>query len=171
MRGNTFEILTGFAVVVLSAALLVYAYMGTQGKNVSGYQLRVKFERADGLHEGSDVKIGGIRVGQVVRLELDPVNYSAVAVLSIDPNVKLPTDTSAAIISENLLGGKYLSVTPGGDEEMLKPGDQIESAQSSVILEDLIGRFIFSDKEDKKESKHDDQKSGSSSNGSSAKAA
>lgn len=147
MRGNTFEILTGFGVVVLSVALLSYAYMGTRGKNVGGYELRVKFERADGLHEGSDVKVGGIRVGQVARLQLDPNNYSAVAVLSIDPKIKLPTDTSAAIISENLLGGKYLSVTPGGDEDMLKPGDQIESAQSSVILEDLIGRFIFSDKD------------------------
>lgn len=159
MRGNTFEILTGFAVVVLSGALLLYGYMGTRGKNMDGYELRVKFERADGLHEGSDVKIGGIKVGQVARLELDPENYSAVAVLSIDPKVKLPTDTSAAIISENLLGGKYLCVTPGGDEEMLKSGDQIETAQSSVILEDLIGRFIFSDKDkdDKKEPANSDK--------------
>ncbi len=149
MRANFLEILTGFLVILLSVGLLIYAYYGTRGRDQQGYSLKIKFERVDGLSEGSDIKMGGIRIGRVASLKLDPEDYSAIATLDINPDVKIPADSSASIISENLLGGKYLSIAPGGDEEMLKPGDEIEHAQSSLILENLIGQLIFSDKDKK----------------------
>jgi phospholipid/cholesterol/gamma-HCH transport system substrate-binding protein len=85
-------------------------------------------------------------------MTIDPDTYAAVIELSINPKIKLPTDTSASIISESLLGGKYLDLQPGGDEEMMKEGGIIEQTQSSVILESLIGQFIFNGK-DKEEAK------------------
>ena len=109
--------------------------------------------------DGSDVKIGGIRVGTVSKMTLDPLTYAAIIELAINPKIKLPTDTSASVISENLLGGKYLDLQPGGDETMMKEGDEIQQTQSSVILESLIGQFIFGNKD--KDKNKDDEKSSS----------
>lgn len=150
MRVNVVETITGGIVVILSAILLVYAYNATQHNDQKGYKIRASFNKADGLVEGSDVKIGGIRVGTVSKMTIDPNTYAAIIEMSINPDIKLPTDTSAAIISESLLGGKYLDLQPGGDDEMMKEGSKIDQTQSSVILESLIGQFIFSNK-DKKE--------------------
>jgi phospholipid/cholesterol/gamma-HCH transport system substrate-binding protein len=152
MRINIIETITGGIVVILSLILLVYAYTATQHNNQQGYKISARFNKADGLVEGSDVKIGGIRVGSVSKMTIDPDTYAAVIELSINPKIKLPTDTSASIISESLLGGKYLDLQPGGDEEMMKEGGIIEQTQSSVILESLIGQFIFNGK-DKEEAK------------------
>ncbi|MFN7662220.1 MAG: outer membrane lipid asymmetry maintenance protein MlaD [Alphaproteobacteria bacterium] len=150
MRVNVVETITGGIVVILSAILLVYAYNATQHNDQKGYKIHASFNKADGLVEGSDVKIGGIRVGTVSKMTIDPNTYAALIEMSINPDIKLPTDTSAAIISESLLGGKYLDLQPGGDDEMMKEGSKIDQTQSSVILESLIGQFIFSNK-DKKE--------------------
>ncbi len=153
MRGNFVEFITGMIVIIISVFLLAYGYMGTRGDRAQGYELLVKFDRADGLVEGSDVKIGGIRVGTVSKLVLDPKTYEALVHLKVNPQVKLPTDSSASIISENLLGGKYLVLVPGGDDTMLQPGDTLQYSQSSMILESLIGKLIFDDKDKSKDNK------------------
>ncbi|HCI48991.1 MAG: outer membrane lipid asymmetry maintenance protein MlaD [Alphaproteobacteria bacterium RIFCSPLOWO2_01_FULL_45_8] len=159
MRINIVETITGGIVVVLSAILLLYAYVSTQYKGQEGYKITARFNKADGLVDGSDVKIGGIRVGTVSKMTLDPLTYAAIIELAINPKIKLPTDTSASVISENLLGGKYLDLQPGGDETMMKEGDEIQQTQSSVILESLIGQFIFGNKD--KDKNKDDEKSSS----------
>ncbi len=153
MRGNFVEFITGMIVVLISVFLLGYGYLGTRGDRAQGYELLVKFDRADGLVEGSDVKVGGIRVGTVSKLVLDPQSYEALVHMKIDPQVHLPTDSSASIVSENLLGGKYLALVPGGDETMLKPGDTLQFSQSSMILESLIGKLIFDNKDKNKDDK------------------
>ena len=83
-------------------------------------------------------------MGAVVGQELDTKEYLAVVRLSLDPQVRLPEDSSAAVVSEGLLGGKYLSLTPGGADDMLEAGDEIQFTQPSVNLEELIGKFMFS---------------------------
>ncbi len=147
MRGNLVETIAGGIVLIIACLVLVFAYKENSGQDVSGYNVTAKFDRVDGLAEGSDIKLSGIKIGKVTSLKIDPKIYMAVATLTISDNIKLPIDSSAAIISESLLGGKYLSITPGGEEDMLKEGDEIYNVQSSLILESLISQLIFKDKD------------------------
>jgi phospholipid/cholesterol/gamma-HCH transport system substrate-binding protein len=149
MKDNIFETLVGSLVLAIAGFVLAYAYMGSKKDTLKGYPLVVRFEKADGLMEGSDVKVSGIKIGRVEFLKMDHDNYQAVATILVNPGLQFPKDTSAAIVSESLLGGKYLSLTPGGDEEYLNPGEEIIHAQSSIILESLIGQMVFNNKDDK----------------------
>ena len=88
--------------------------------------------------------MSGIKIGTVVRQSLDPDTYQAVVTLDIASDVKLPDDSSAKITSEGLLGGSYISVTPGGSEDMLAGGGEIMFTQGSVDLMSLIGQAVFS---------------------------
>lgn len=144
MQRNVLETIMGGVVLAVAAFFLVFAYTSSDIARVGGYELYAKFDRVDGLQEGSDVRLSGIKVGTVVNETLEPETYLAVLTLSIDPRVTLPADTVAKIMSDGLLGGKYLALDPGGDERMLQPGDEIQFTQSSINLEDLIGRYIFS---------------------------
>lgn len=144
MRGNVVEALLGAVVLVVAAGFLVFAYSSTEVGSVAGYEVSAKFDRVDGLAVGSDVRLGGIKIGTIVGQTLEPDTYLAIVRMSIDPAIRLPTDSSAEIVSDGLLGGRYLSLMPGGAEEMLATGDEIRFTQSPVSLESLIGRLIFS---------------------------
>ncbi len=158
MKDNVFEALVGSIVLAIAGFILVYAYLGHKKEGIQGYPLVIRFEKADGLMEGSDVKVSGIKVGRVSSLTMDKDTYQAVAHILINAGVQFPKDTSAAIVSESLLGGKYLALTPGGDDEYLKPGAEITHAQSSIILESLIGQMVFNNKNDKKDTHENDDK-------------
>lgn len=105
------------------------------------YVLRAAFNKVDGLFVGNPVYLGGIRIGAVEDLTLDS-RYRAVAKLRIDTNIKLPTDTSIAIHTDGLFGGKFVVLEPGGEEEQLKDGDLISYAQDAVIVSDLLDMII-----------------------------
>ena len=151
MRGNVVEALLGAVVLVVAVGFLVFAYTSTDVAAVEGYRVNAKFDRIDGLVVGGDVRLGGIKVGTIVAHELEPDTYLAVVRMDIDPRIKLPVDSSAEIISDGLLGSKYLSLVPGGDEEMLEVDGEIRFTQSPVSLENLIGQLIFSQGETKQE--------------------
>ncbi|OFW86729.1 MAG: outer membrane lipid asymmetry maintenance protein MlaD, partial [Alphaproteobacteria bacterium RIFCSPHIGHO2_01_FULL_40_8] len=126
------------------------AKVGTSG----GYHLVAKFDNVDGIANGSDVKISGVKIGTVENQFLDETDFRAALKLNIDSSIKLPSDSSAKIASEGLLGSKYLAINPGGDEEMLMDGEEIAFTQSSVNLEELLGKFIFgSENKNKNEKK------------------
>lgn len=144
MKNNLVEALIGAAVLVVAAWFFMFTYKTTEFGKVEGYSLSARFDRVDGLNVGGDVRIGGIKVGTIISQEVDLETYQAVLKLSIDPRVRLPADTSAKIRSESLLGGRYLSLEPGGDDEYLEDGDEIEFTQGSIDVIDLIGREIFS---------------------------
>ena len=93
----------------------------------------------------------GIKVGSIVASELDPKTYQAIVRFSVTDEVKLPLDTAAAITSEGLLGGTYLSLRPGGSLENLAPGDEIQETQDAVDLIGLIGKFMYGDSSAKQE--------------------
>jgi len=151
MRGNVVEALLGAVVLVVAAGFLVFAYSSTDVAAIAGYQVQAKFDRVDGLVIGSDVRLGGIKVGTVVGQELETDTYLAVVRMTIDPKIKLPADSSAEIVSDGLLGSKYLSLVPGGDEGFIEVGGEIRFTQSPIILENLIGQLIFSQGESKNE--------------------
>jgi phospholipid/cholesterol/gamma-HCH transport system substrate-binding protein len=138
------EILTGLLVIVIAAVFLVYALGRAQALGTGGYDLKAQFSSIGGLTVGSDVKLGGVVIGHVTGEHLDPVTYAAVVSMSIDNAIKIPTDTSASINSDGLLGGDYIGLSPGGSDTMMAPGQSFAVTQSAVNLEDLLGKFIFS---------------------------
>jgi phospholipid/cholesterol/gamma-HCH transport system substrate-binding protein len=144
MKRNVVESVLGAIVLVVAAGFFVWAYARADVGDPGGYTLVAKFDRIDGLDPGGAVRISGIRVGQIVSMELDPVSYRALVRLSVADGIELPADSSAQVVSASLLGGKYLALVPGGDEVMLAEGDEILYTQSSVNFEDLIGQLIFS---------------------------
>ena len=138
------EVMTGAAVLLVAAGFLGFA-VGHSGRSTgAGYDLQAKFDHIDGLNVGADVRIAGVKVGSVVDQRIDPQTFLAVVTLKIANGVELPKDTGAEVTSESLLGGKYLSLTPGGDSDNLKPNGVIKNTQSSISLEQLLGKFIFS---------------------------
>ena len=151
MRGNVIETLMGAVVLVAAALFLVFAYKTSQLRTVSGYEVSADFARIDGIHQGSDVRISGVKIGTVLAEDLDPKTFLATIRMSVDPAIQLPDDTVAAVTSSGLLGDKYMSLTPGGSDKNIPPGGKIRYTQSSVSLENLIGQMIFSAPGGKKE--------------------
>ena len=145
-RKSFAEVLTGAVVLRVAAGFLIYAVVnsGRSLAGTGGITLTAKFDRIDGLSQGADVRIGGVKVGSVVEQRIDPATFLAVLRLQVSDTLKLPKDTSAEITSESLLGGKYVALVPGGDDAVLANGDAITITQSAVSLESLLGRFIFS---------------------------
>ncbi|GAB0116815.1 outer membrane lipid asymmetry maintenance protein MlaD [Acidisoma sp. 7E03] len=143
-RRNAAEILAGFIVLVVAAGFLAYALATSGTAGVPGYQVSAEFDRIDGLAVGSDVRMAGVKIGTVTATSIDPKTYLATVDFTVQKDIALPTDSSAAIASQSLLGGKYLALVPGGSETMIKPGGHITVTQGSVSLEDLLGKFIFS---------------------------
>jgi phospholipid/cholesterol/gamma-HCH transport system substrate-binding protein len=144
MNKETIETWVGALVILLAAFFVYYAYGTTKSVNKSdGYVLQAKFNRIDGLGLGSDVKISGIKVGTVVAQKLDDQTFQAILEMRIRKDLKLPTDSTAEIVGNGLLGEKYVALTPGADDETLKENEFISFTQSSISLESLIGKFMF----------------------------
>jgi len=143
MRRNALETLIGALVIVVAIGFVAFSYSKVEIGSASGYEVFAQFERADGLKEGADVRMSGIRVGQIKSLSLDKESFLAVVVVELDDTVLLPDDSSAEIVSESLLGGRFLNLTPGGSEDNLKVGGEVRYTQSPVSLEEMLGKFIF----------------------------
>ena len=144
MKDNLVETLVGAAVLVIAGLFVLYGYSVTEGDSGDGYALSAQFDRVDGLTVGSDVRMSCIKVGTVTGLKLDPDSYYANAEFTISGDISLPDDTSAKITSEGLLGGNYVSLSPGGSDDMLSEGDEILYTQGSVDLIGLVSQALFS---------------------------
>lgn len=142
-RRGVAEILTGAAVLVVAGVFLAYAVSHSGASTGTGYPLHARFDRIDGLAIGADVRIAGVKVGTVTDARIDPKDFTALVSMTVRQDIQLPKDSSAEITSESLLGGKYLSLSPGGDDVTLKPNQTITITQSSISLEQLLGKFIF----------------------------
>ncbi len=138
------EILTGIVVIAIAAVFLGFALARGKAVNHGGYLLHAGFGHIGSLGVGESVKIGGVSIGHVTATALDPQTYAANVTFSVDKGIKIPKDSSAAIDSASLLGGEYLSISPGGSNAMLKPGETIMVTQSAINIETLLGKFIFS---------------------------
>lgn len=143
MRRNSLETALGAVVLLVAAFFLWFAYKSANTAPAQGYELKAGFDSITGLNNGADVRISGIKIGSVSALELDPQTYRAQVTMVIDPRFQVPEGSSLRIASESLLGGKFISLEPGGSEEMLKPGGIIAQTQSSVDLEGLLGQAVF----------------------------
>lgn len=144
MSRNAVETVMGALVLVVAAVFLYFAYTTSQVSSVQGYDLNAKFSNAGGLKDGADVRISGIKVGSVVSEALDPQTFQAIVRLSIEPSIKLATDSVAQITSSGLLGDNYISIEPGNEDETIPPGGTITHTQAAMSLENLIGQVIYS---------------------------
>ena len=128
--------------------LLVLAIASTNQKFGFGgdsYPIKARFTNLGQLRKSAPVKIGGVVVGQVGDITLDPAKFDSVVTLNIDNRYKdLPADTSAGIFTSGLLGENYIGLSPGGDPEVLKPGDEIAFTQPAVDLLQMAGKYLFS---------------------------
>lgn len=143
IRDNLVEAAIGLFVVLAAAAFVAFAWARTgAGEGQGGTSLVARFPNIAGVTLGTDVKVAGVKVGRVTALSLDPGSYQAVITLSVDPGLKLPVDSSAAVTSEGLLGGNYIALTPGAEAAMLKAGDEIIETSGAPDLLGLIGSVV-----------------------------
>jgi phospholipid/cholesterol/gamma-HCH transport system substrate-binding protein len=143
LKESGVEALIGLLVILFAGWFVLFAWQRTGG-GVGGDNVRVTalFPSAVGVAAGTDVRVAGIKIGSVVDQALDPQTYQVSMTFALDPKVKIPSDSSASITSEGLLGSTYVALTPGGSPTPLKNGDTIVDTQGSVDMMGLIGQFI-----------------------------
>jgi phospholipid/cholesterol/gamma-HCH transport system substrate-binding protein len=140
MRNNTVETLIGAVVIAVAVLFVAFAYRNSGASATEGYDLIAKINRVDGIATGTDVKLAGIKVGTVKALALDP-DYLVTVHMSINPDVKVPVDSSLVVTSSGLLSSSYLSISPGGSDKMLPPGGAIRYTQGAIDMMGLISKF------------------------------
>ena len=150
MTTRKIEILVGgFIVLAIAAFLMLSLQVASSGVAGTGqsYRLHAKFENIGGLKVRSPVKVGGVVVGRVANIHLDPEQFQPVVTLEINSSYNnFPETSSLAILTSGLLGEQYIGLQPGFvDEnvEILGNGDHIEDTKSAIVLEELIGQFLF----------------------------
>lgn len=142
-KGGYRDVITGAVVVAVAVVMLALVYGKDTGAAdaAQGYVLTATFNKADGVSQGTEVRLSGVPVGKVVGQTLDD-RYRAVTRLNIANDVRLTADTGAAIRTDGLLGAKYIELQPGAEETMLKPGDAIPFTQDAMVLEELLDMII-----------------------------
>lgn len=151
MERTGIDLWVGMFVVAGVAALVMLAMkVGNLGTyNVSdAYRVHAYFVNIGGLKATASIKSAGVLVGRVESITLDTQRYEAKVVMSIDKRYLFSRDTIGKILTSGLLGEQYIGLDPGGDAEMLKDGEQLKKTQSAMVLEDLIGKFLYSKAEE-----------------------
>ena len=148
IRGPRLEFAVGAFLLLGLASLLVLAFTSTNkrfGFGSDTYELSARFSSVGQLRKQAPVKIGGVTIGQVADIQLDPVRFDSIVTLAIDNRFnELPGDTSAGIFTSGLLGENFVGLSPGGDPVPLQPGDEIAFTQSAMDLLQLAGKYMFS---------------------------
>ena len=148
MQSRTVEIWVGLFIAAGMAALFMLAMQVSNLTVVNtdeGYDVTARFENISGLKVRAPVTMAGVRIGRVTQVGFDPRTFEAVVTMHISGQYnQLPADTSASIFTAGLLGEQYVGLEPGGEMEVLKDGSEIVLTQSALVLEQLIGQFLFS---------------------------
>lgn len=137
------EIATGAIIIVLALGFLGYALIATGRDSTGGLHFSAQFDNIGGITSGSDIRLSGVKVGSVSSVTIDPRTFEAILGMTVRPDLKLPADTSVVISSGGLLGGQFVTLSPGGSARLLQEGGTLTLTQSATNLEDLLGKFIF----------------------------
>jgi len=138
--------------IIVGLACMAYLAVKLGDINLFGteqYVLKARFSNISGLKEGSTVEIAGVKVGKVSKIYLD--NYQAFVELLINPGIKIQEDAIASIRTQGIIGDKYVKISPGGAEDYIRPQGVLTETESSVDIEELVSKYIFEKKENKKE--------------------
>ena len=146
MANHTTEVLVGGVVLAGALGFFVYAAQLTGAGPAGGAETyNASFRSVEGVTVGTDVRLGGVKVGTVTGLSLNPTTFLADTIFTVDGGIRLPEDTAVLISSEGLLGGSFVELLPGGSPFDLEPGSEIEDTQSAVSLVTLLLRFVSGD--------------------------
>jgi phospholipid/cholesterol/gamma-HCH transport system substrate-binding protein len=143
MKNNIIETVSGFLVLMIAIFFCIKIYNTSNRFMDKSYKVKAFFNQVDGLLEGNEVRLNGVKIGRVDNIMVDKDSYKVSILMNISKSYKLPIDSEAKIMSESFLGGKYVSIVPGEEEQKIKDLGQITVTQSSVQLEDLLGRVMF----------------------------
>lgn len=147
MSKRSIEILVGLFVALGALGLLFLALKAANLASFSNggetYTVQARFDNIGGLKSRAPVRSAGVNVGRVTGVALDPQTFQGLVTLEISKGVAFPKDSSAKILTAGLLGDQYIGIEPGGDEKNLASGDVITQTQSAMVLENLIGQFLF----------------------------
>ncbi|MDN5753811.1 MAG: outer membrane lipid asymmetry maintenance protein MlaD [Nitrosospira sp.] len=161
MQRTVMDLWVGLFVMIGIGALLVLALkvgnLGTYSADQS-YTLIGHFENIGGLKVRAPVKSAGVVVGRVTDIQFNTENFDAAVTMSIDSRYQFPKDTFASILTAGLIGEQYIGLAAGGDETALKNGDKIMKTNSALVLEDMIGRFLFNKASEGDGNGNDDKK-------------
>jgi len=151
MQRATLDLWVGIFVVAGIAAILFLALrVGNMGSfdSASTYTVKASFDNIGGLKARAPIKSAGVVVGRVSVIGFDSTMYEASVSLKLDTRYKFPKDSSASIMTSGLLGEQYIALEAGGEEKMLGEGDTLKLTQGAVVLENLIGQFLYNKSED-----------------------
>jgi phospholipid/cholesterol/gamma-HCH transport system substrate-binding protein len=145
MKRFNIEMVVG---LFLITGLLCLAYLAIRLGDVglfreNAYPVKAKFISISGLKEGATVELAGVRIGKVTKIDLDQEDYEAEVEMSIKGDVKLTEDVIASIRTQGIIGDRFIKITPGGSEDYLQPGMEIEETESAISLEELVSKYIF----------------------------
>ena len=147
MNKKSIEVLVGLFVLLGGLGLVFLALKAANLGRFSGggntYTLQARFDNIGGLKPRAPVRSAGVNVGRVTSIQLDAKTYQGVVTMEVNQGVDFPKDSSAKILTSGLLGDQYVGIEPGADESNFAPGDVIRQTQSAVVLENLIGQFLF----------------------------
>jgi len=143
MTRNIIETVLGAVVLIVAGLFLAFAYSTADLRPVTGYTVTARFNAIDGLTVGSDVRVGGVKIGSVIGQSVDMKEFRAVVRMTIRPDIRLPDDSVASVSSEGLFGGKYIRVDPGASATMLAADGEFTNTRDIVSLEELLGKVIF----------------------------
>lgn len=147
MRTRTLELTVGLFILIGVLALLVLALrVSGLTMNAAGdtYKVHAHFDNISGLTTRARVTMAGVTIGQVTAIEFDKDRYTGRVEMAIRGDIDtLPADSSASILTAGLLGEKYIGISVGGEDDFLVDGSEIYDTQSAMVLEELIGRFLF----------------------------
>ena len=144
MHRNIIETVLGAVVLIVAGFFLIFAYSSAQFETAAGYEVTAEFDDLGGLKVGDAVRIGGVDVGRVSQITLDPQSFIARIHMTLNLHIRIPNDTTAIIMNESLLGGKFLALEIGGSEDIIPlEGGRLEWTDTSTILEQLVGKDIF----------------------------
>ncbi|WP_019139650.1 outer membrane lipid asymmetry maintenance protein MlaD [Noviherbaspirillum massiliense] len=147
MQRKSLDLWVGLFVLLGAAALVFLALKAGNMSSLSlgpTYAVTTKFDNIGGLKPRAPVKSAGVVVGRVGDIRFDDKTFQAVVTLNLDSAYKFPKDSSAKILTSGLLGEQYIGLEPGGDTNNLAAGDNIKMTQSAMVLENLIGQFLYS---------------------------
>ena len=144
MKSDIFEFIVGLGVIIIAGWFILSVVSKSDKLSYISETTNyiASFNDVSGISVGSNIKLAGVTVGKVLELKLDEINYTAEMVLGINRKIKIPNDSEIIITSEGLLGGNYVSISPGGSDIFLKANEKFSFTQSSLSLNNLIQKFF-----------------------------
>ena len=143
MNKRPVETIMGIVVIAVAVFFAYFAYNVSDLQVVQGYNVTSKFLKVGGLTVGSDVLLNGIKVGTVVAQKLNPDDYTAEVKMSLSSDIQLPEDSTFSIVSDGLMGDKFIKIDPGHGKTMLQDGSVVKNTKDFKTLEDMVGEIIF----------------------------